>query len=320
MSNTYLGIDIGGTKILSGLVDSKGRVREIMYSQTETQKGKKDLLVRLKEIIRNYLKKCSQIKGIGISTGGRVDFDKGKVIYATSLLPDWEGLNLKRLVEKEFSIPCLVENDANCALIAEKIFGVGKGHSDIVMFTLGTGLGSAIILKESLIRGKSGLGGELGHSIIKDGGRVCNCGKKGCLEAYASGWAVERKAKRFIRLHKNSNIFKSACFKNEKLTMRMIIEMAKKGDEFASELTDEFCHYLAVGIDTVINGMGVDFFIIGGGIAEGGGNFLLKRIKNALYEISSFTPYVSPCITLAKLKNKAGMIGAAMLFCFDKNL
>ena len=315
MQKKYLGIDIGGTKILSGLVDKRGTVTKIIYSKTLVEKGREDLLKRLKEIIKGYLDIDSQIKGIGISTGGMVDFEKGEVIYSTSMLPDWKGLNLKKIIEEEFSIECLVDNDANCALIAEKIFGAGKGHSDIVMFTLGTGLGCAIILNGKLIRGKSGLGGEIGHSIIKEGGRVCGCGKRGCLEAYASGWAIERKVRRVINFHKNSILFKLAHSKKEKITMQMIIEMAKKGDKFALELTDEFSYYLAIGIDTTINTLGVENFIIGGGIAEGGGNFLLKRIKNAFRKLSPFTPYISPHITLAKLKNAAGLIGSAMLFC-----
>ena len=314
MKDTYLGIDIGGSKILSGFVDIEGNVTEMLYFQTQTEKGKEDLLIRLKDIINSYLKKGKPIKGIGISTGGRVDFDKGIVMYATALLPDWKGTNLKKFIEDEFSIPCLVENDANCALIAEKMFGAGKSYSNIVMFTLGTGLGSAIILDNKLVRGKNGSGGESGHIIIKEGGRKCSCGKQGCLEAYASGWAVEKEAKRLIKFYPKSLLYRTVGQKKERISMKLIIEVAKKGDEFATKLIDKFTYYSAIGIDTVVNALGVERYIIGGGIAEGGGVFLLNRIRNACKNISPITGAFAKNISLAQLKNRAGMIGAAMLF------
>jgi glucokinase len=318
MSDTYLGIDIGGTKILSGLVDKKGNVTEMLYSRTQTERGRKDLLTRLKEIIKSYSKKGQHIKGIGVSTGGRVDFNKGIVMYATALLPDWKGTNLKKFIEDEFSIPCLVENDANCALIAEKMFGAGKSYSNVVMFTLGTGLGSAIILDNKLVRGKDGLGGELGHVIIKEGGRKCSCGKRGCLETYTSGWAAEKEANKLIKFYPKSLLYRTFGQKKERISMKLIIEMAKKGDEFATILVDKLAYYSAIGIDAVVNALGVERFIVGGGIAEGGGVFLLNRIRNECKKLSPITGAFSKNISLAQLNNRAGMIDAAMLFSFCK--
>jgi len=284
-----IGIDIGGTKILSGLVDEKGNIINQAMVYTEAKLGKERILKNLLDAIDKLIDK--DIKGIGIGSAGRINFNTGIVEYATDNLPGWTGCNLKGVLEDRYKIPVIVDNDVNVAVIGEMWQGAGRGYKDIVMIAIGTGVGGAIVYNGEVIRGRNWSAGEIGHMILYPKGRQCNCGQRGCLEQYVSGTAI---ARTYSEVSKEKKIAGA----------EEVFLLAEKGDKMALEIVNDFVNSLSIAILSLKNLLDPEVFIIGGGVI-GAKRVWWDKLKKTLENRASITP--------AQLENKATMVGAAKL-------
>lgn len=304
-----IGIDIGGTFIKGAVVTSKGDLLDFFSMPVE--KGEepsttiKKLIAEIKRI--NY----PDVQGIGIGCPGTVDSETGVVEFAPNI--GWENLHIKELIEKEIPLPVHVTNDANAAAAGESAFGVGKQYQNMVLLTLGTGVGGGLIMNGKLFEGNEGKGAEIGHMVIEMDGRPCGCGRHGCLESYASATALISDTKEAMKQHSDSQMWKFAKELNE-VDGRVAFAAAKIGDRYAQEVVRNYVHYLGEGILNLCNIFRPDAVVLCGGISKEGA-YLTSRLKNYCSERSYGFPR-SPLveIVVGKLGYNAGIIGAASLF------
>lgn len=286
-----IGIDLGGTKIAGVLVTPTGKVLMDVQVPTEAAKGKAQVINNIIKAIRMLIQ-SQKVKTscIGIGAPGPIIYNKGIVIEPPNL-PGWKKVNLKKILEKEFKLPVSVDNDANCAALAEAVFGAGKTKQNFIYMTVSTGVGGGIIIDRKLYRGMVGAAGEFGHMIIDPHGPLCGCGNHGCLEALASGSALKKK-----------------------MGMDAIsVELAaRQGDKQAQQAIEEMAHYLAIGIANLVNIFNPEMVIIGGGLSNMR-ELLLDPIRNQFKKYAMSLSARSVKIVRAKLGTKAGVLGAAAL-------
>lgn len=287
-----IGIDIGGTKINACLIDEKGNIVERHMLDTEASKGRDVVLNNIKKAINALSYKDA--RAIGIGTPGFIDSKNGIITFAGNI-NGWTGFNLKEALEEYINLPVFVENDANIALIAEKWLGACKDAENVVMITLGTGLGGAIITKDGgLLQGAHFQGAELGHMMLYPGGNYCTCGQYGCAEAYCAGPAISED---YFRLT------------GKRLNGKEIFERVKE-DEKAQEVLNNYQSNLAYFLTSLRNVFDPEVIVIGGGIINSKDiwwdgmidNF--KKYCNKPYNID---------IRPAEFLNDAGAIGAAKI-------
>jgi glucokinase len=296
MVNKAIGIDLGGTKIKAGVVDDLGQI--LLITETPTPQLGATILEKILELCRELTAQIP-VQAIGIGTPGKVLFPEGTILGCTPNLADWQGRNLREALSGHLSSPIVVDNDANVACYAEWKVGSGKDLKDLVVLTLGTGLGSGQILKGELSRGHHGLGIGFGHMILEANGRFCNCGQRGCLETYVSGKG----------LVKNYLLMGGAT----KVAGPEIFAKADQGDRIASAAVDLFVEMLSVGIVNIFNTLAPERILLGGGISAQGEKRLLEPLRQKVKGIMGMPFGVPEAIQLAKLGPDAGMIGAGLL-------
>ena len=302
--NYALAVDIGGTKTAFGIMDSSGRFawRDRYPTPTADNLSLMDFLIaRLSEILNGHTN--FPIKGIGIGTGGVVDPGSGRIAHATPLLPGWMETPVRDILQKEFQLPVKIDNDGNMAALGEYLFGKHKGASPLVFISIGTGIGGGVVIDGKVHKGKNGAAMNIGHIAIEKNGTPCNCGRKGCLEAYASGRAIE---KAYEKATGDSS--------GERITAEQVFQRMQKGDAQAREVIGRALNCLALGIDTVIELFDPDVVVLGGGVSESLRPLLgdlRKKIKCAheLFDKENF--FVS------SLGNEAGLAGAGGAVLFD---
>jgi len=309
----YVGIDIGGTNIAIGLVKEN---KLICKESIKTRKGITDrelvgeVFEEIKKLFGNKKVDISELKAVGIGAPGAVDTKNGITGRLVNIS------NAEFNFRKEFSYltdaKIYVDNDANCAAIGEAVAGAGRNCDNMVMVTLGTGVGAGIIIGNRLYGGFNGAAGEIGHMIIVCGGEKCNCGNRGCYEQYASVSALIRMTKEAILKHPESEMFK-----DNEVTGMTAFKAAKKGDKAALEVVDKYETYISVGLINVINIMQPDIVVIGGGISKEG-EYLLRPVRERVYS-GIFTRNIKSAeIKPAELGNNAGIIGAALLYKYQE--
>ncbi|WP_408006983.1 ROK family protein [Pseudalkalibacillus sp. A8] len=288
-----IGIDIGGTKIKCGLFSQRNQLLYIEEIQTPKHAIVEQIISTLKTLIAG-----KQILGIGVASAGIVDFKQGMITSATNL-PSLEKVPLKDLLEMTFHVPVIVDNDANCAALAEGVAGRARSVSNYICITLGTGIGGGIIHNKRLVHGKNGFSGEVGHMSIFPDGIPCNCGKKGCWEKYASGKALERM------------IQSDPHLVSKKFTPKQVFERYVE-DGASRKIIDQFIEYLSIGIVNLQYLIDPEMIVVGGGVinsSEQWWDALLKKVAN--------TSSIPVNLQQAELKNDASMIGANLLINND---
>ncbi|MDP3786545.1 MAG: ROK family protein [Candidatus Omnitrophota bacterium] len=306
VSPHYLGIDIGGTNIRLGIVDGKGKVLIRYRIPTLKKQGKDKVIARLLRAIEFIIKKSARpVKGIGIGCPGPLDNRKG-IVLSPPNLPDWKGVPLKKIVEKRFRLPVILENDANLIGLGENWRGAGKNASSMVLLTLGTGIGSAFILGKRLWSGSRGFASEFGHVSIDLNGPRCGCGNRGCIEVYASATAVARRLKEALKKGETSRVFKST---KDNITADGIYLAAKKGDRLSRRIVDETGLYLGAAIANIVNALNPEMIVISGGMAKAG-KPLLDKIKETVKERALKESRRGLKIVVGRLGEDAGIIGA----------
>jgi len=310
-----VGVDMGGTTIKAGLVDKEGRI--LAQSSIETKVGRDYRLIieDMKRQIEGLLAECGcgneDIESIGIGAPGLMNYKSGYVIYCTNLF--WNNVPLGVELNKHFGKPVYLENDATVAGLAESLFGSTRNVPNSVFITIGTGIGSGIIINNKVYSGSHFAGSEIGHIIVGENFYTCNCGNNGCLETFASATAMIRYARH--RLEKDgvkSAILEMAEGKPENINAKIIFDAAKEGDALGNEVVDRMVKYLSIGIINIYNILDPDIIAIGGGVSKAG-DFLIQRLKARVSKMVFTSGVNYGDIVLAKLGNEAGILGAAFL-------
>jgi glucokinase len=238
-----------------------------------------------------------KVEAIGAGCPGPLDSKKG-IVLSPPNLPDWRGVRLKEIIERKFGIPATVENDANCAGLGEAIAGAGKGASSMVLLTLGTGIGSAIVLNGKLWTGKDGFASELGHMSVNIDGPKCGCGNRGCIELYASATGVVRRMKKAV------NTGRAA------LSAKDVFCAAAKGDRAARKVVEDTAYYLGCALANIVNALDPEVIVLAGGMAKAGRGFM-EKVEKTMRERALNESSRGVRLVTAKLGEDAGIIGAA---------
>ena len=310
-----VGIDLGGTAIKAGLVDREGRV--CIRSSIDTGTGRdyrlviKDMQNQVEKLTEDYGISMGDIESIGIGVPGLVNDKAGYIIHCPNLF--WKRVPLGVIFQQHFNKPIYMENDATAAGLAESLFGSTKGASDSIFLTIGTGIGSGIIINHKVYSGSHLAGSEIGHIIVGDNFYACNCGNNGCLETFASAAAMIKYAvHRLERDGIKSGIPDRAGGRIEDINARMIFDAAKEGDQLGIETVNRMIKYLSIGIINIINILDPEIIAIGGGVS-GAGDYLIERLKAEVGERLFTSDIKYGEIVPAQLGNEAGILGAAFL-------
>ncbi|MDF2673540.1 MAG: hypothetical protein K0R09_1805 [Clostridiales bacterium] len=313
MSKFVIGVDLGGTKINTGIIDESGKVILSIKVPTLAKEGPYPVIERIKKSIYDVLieanMKLEDIKGIGIISPGPIDSEKGLVVNPSNL-PGWDHIPIVKLLREEFKLPVMLDNDANAAALAEYMFGSGRGLKNFVYITVSTGIGGGVIIDGKLYRGTNSNAGEVGHMTINYNGPKCNCGNFGCFETYASGTAIARFAKKAV-LEGRSTLIKELAGEKE-INAQHVFEAAIKGDNVALELIDEEAFYLGIGISNIIAFANPERITLGGGVSNQLDMFY-NRMMETINE-RSLKSMVDVCqIVKSELKDDIGILGAAAI-------
>lgn len=309
MSQYAFGVDIGGTTVKLGLFDRQGNVLDKWEIPTVKDNGGEQILPDVAQSIREKMAEKSiglqEICGIGVGAPGAVD-DQGTMVGGAVNL-GWGVFNIPEVLGRELAVPVKAANDANVAALGEMWQGGGKGYSNMVAVTLGTGVGGGIIIGGKILTGATGAGGEIGHIHLEDGEtESCGCKNKGCLEQYASATGMVRLAKR--RLEKDDA---DSVLRQGELSAKAVWDAVKAGDSVAIEIAEQFGDYLGKGLAAVAAVVNPEVFVIGGGVSKAG-EILLSYVKPA-FQKYVFFPCGKAEFKLATLGNDAGIFGAAAL-------
>ncbi len=303
-----IGLDVGGTKIAAGVVDDAGTV--VQRLRLESPKADPELLGdALLEAVRT-LRADHEVAAVGVGAAGFVSSDRDHVFFAPHLEWGKEGVGTR--LSERIGLPVVVENDANAAAWAERTHGAGKGHRDQLMVAVGTGIGGGIILGDRLHRGGHGVAAEIGHLTLVEDGRLCECGRLGCWEEYASGSSLVRMAKEAAARGEAPQLIRRAG-SVVGITGAMITEVAREGGEDALRLFDQLGHHLAAGMSTLIAVLDPTLIVLGGGVSEAGDLLLVPTREALARETPGDGRVPLPEIVLAQLGNDAGMVGAGDL-------
>ncbi len=314
MKKYSIGIDLGGTKILIGLVDKNtGKVVSYVKKKTKKDKGEQKIIKKMTEGIQELLDENSldidEISSIGVGAAGQNDRENGILIAAANL--DCYNLNIREILNDKFKIPVFLGNDVEVAAIGEMKFGAAAGYNDFVCIFVGTGVGSAIVKEGKIIYGDTGTAGEIGHIIVDLNGRPCACGAHGCLEAYASRSAIETRIEGALKKGRKSCI-SEYLEPGKSIKSSMIKKSIEREDELVIQCVTEASEYLSGGIASIINFINPKLVVLGGGLIDAVDFFYQKTVKKARAK-SLPVPAEKIEFKKAALGDFSGVIGAAFL-------
>ncbi len=305
-----IGVDLGGTKVKTAVVDSDGRITSAFKHPTNPQKGSEAVIRNILACVDKCLSQNERVEALGIGVAGQVD-RHGIVQYSPNL--HWRGVPLKTRLEKELGLPVFVTNDVRAATIGEWRFGSGRNVEDLAVIFVGTGIGGGVVTGGNIISGCSNTGGELGHITIVVGGRRCHCPNEGCLEAYAGGWAIAERAQEAVKSNPRlGRHLTSLAHGIGNITAETVSHAYHEGDALACRIIEETGRFLAAGAVSIINSFNPCMLIFGGGVIEGLPELIMavdgivrqRALEAAVEELK---------IVKATLGSDAGVIGAAAL-------
>ncbi|HEY8201354.1 MAG TPA: ROK family protein [Actinomycetota bacterium] len=306
-----VGVDGGGTKVLAGLVDERGTVLQRVLVPTDPDNGTGSVLRAVEELLGGtggHGAPAAPV-AIGVGVAGYVHQPEGRVVFSANVA--YAPPDVKVAVSARFGLPVVVENDANAACWGERTFGAGRGCDEMVMVTVGTGVGGGIVTGGRLLRGLHGYGGEIGHMTIVDGGPLCACGQHGCVEALASGSAIARMAREAVGRAEDSIILELAGDNPSRITGALVTEAARADDELAIEVLARAGRALGTCFANLTNLLDPEIIVVGGGAAEAGW-FLTEPARLELVRRVA-DRREPPELAMARLGSDAGMVGAASL-------
>ena len=310
-----LGIDLGGTNIAAAVVDENYKIVGRGKVKTAMPRPAEEICDAMAEAARLAAKDAGitfdEVVAMGIGTPGAVDPTRGVVTYANNL--GFANTPLAAMMKERTGVDFYLENDANAAAYGEFLAGAGKNTKDFVAITLGTGVGGGIIIGGKLFSGSNYAGGELGHTVINVNGEQCSCGRKGCWEAYASATALIRQTKAAMEANKDSVMWEMVDGDISKVNGRTSFDAWRKGDKAATQVVEQYFHYVAEGCVNIINIFQPEMLSIGGGISNEKDNLIKPVNKLAAERIYTRHTDKSEKVCVAQLGNDAGIIGAAFL-------
>ena len=307
-----IGVDLGGTKLATALLDQNGTVLSRVQYPTTNLKSAEEVIDCLANSI-NEVRGDYPIVGVGVASPGTVDTAQG-IIFKGTNLPNWVNIPLQERLEAKVKLPVKIVNDANAAAWGEYFLGAGKDSKVMVYVTISTGIGSGIVLDDRLLLGNNGFAGELGHTTIGQNGLVCSCGQLDCWEAYASGTSIARIAT--DRAKENTTLMTELAEKEGvAIGAKHLFEAASLGDSVACEVVDQVTDSIALGLKNIIHSFNPDYIVIGGGVSLAGDVLfspVIEKTRNLVLKPYRDTFNIVP----AQLVNDVGIVGAATL-CFS---
>jgi len=309
----FLGIDLGGTKIIAGIVDRGGRILARQYCNTEADEGPQAVLGRLIDATTQLLAadgiKQSSVCAIGVAAPGPIDARSG-VVTRPPNLPGWHNVPLGELIQREFGLPTRLENDANAAALAEHRFGAGQGSEHMIYVTASTGIGGGFILDGRLYTGATGGAAEIGHMTILPHGPLCGCGNRGCLEAVASGSAIAREGRERVQRGVPTLITELSGGDPENISAKLVAQAADQGDWEANAILDQAMAYLGLGMANLVNLLNPQLLVIGGGLTKMGKR-LFEPVGRAIDLRAFATAARAVELRRAQLGDDVGLLGSA---------
>ena len=313
MDKKYVvGVDLGGTKIYTALVDLEGNIKKEKTVETLAHEGEQAVMGRILDTINYVIDGTDKdlIKSIGIGSPGPLDVKNG-VILETANLP-FKNFAIVRTIKETYDLPTYLDNDANVATLGEFMFGAGKGTDNMVFITASTGIGGGAVLNGRLFRGATGNALEVGHMTVSTEGPRCGCGNVGCAEALGSGTAIGKRAKEAVLTNVTTSL------KNyDNVTAKEVFKEAANGDRVAKNILETSLTYLGIAVANTITNFDPEKVVIGGGVVNGG-DIVIDTIRNVVEE-RCMAAFVENCaIEKAVLGGKAGVLGAAALAITEK--
>lgn len=310
-----IGIDLGGTNIKAGVVNGDYEIVASASVKTNLPRPAEGIVDGICEAVDIALKSAGvelkDINSVGIGTPGSADRVTGEVLYSNNL--GFRNTHLGGMLKERLGKEIYVENDANAAAFGEYLAGGGKGYENVVVITLGTGVGGGVIIDGKIYTGFNFCGAELGHTVIEYNGRACTCGRKGCFEAYSSATALIASTKKAMEEHKESKLWTMAGGSLEVVDGKTAFDGMRAGDETAVDVVKEYIEYLGCGLTNMVNIFQPQILLIGGGICKEGEN-LTKPLREIIARDSyCIDEKLLPKLDICRLGNDAGIIGAAFL-------
>ncbi len=309
-SRETIGVDLGGTKMLAGVIDEQ---RNVLHQRRERSTGltEEQLLDELQEEIEEARAARPQAVAAGLGIPCTIDQERGLAITAVNL--PIQDVPIRDEMRRRLDFPVFIDNDANCHALAEHLYGASRGARDAVLLTIGTGIGGGLIIDGAIFRGSIGAGAELGHIVIDENGPPCqgNCPNHGCVEVFASGTAIGRAGREAAEREPDSALGK-ALGAGEEVTGAFVTEAAHAGDALAREVLSGVGHHLGVALASYANIFNPDVIVIGGGAAAGAGELLLEPAREEVRS-RALPPMNETPVKGAELGGDAGMIGAAAM-------
>jgi glucokinase len=304
-----VGVDIGGTKVLAGEVTADGQVGRTARRQTPGRRVPAPLVeAALTEAVLEVVA-GERLEAVGLAAAGFVDVTRTRVLFAPHL--PWRGDDVVARLSAAWGVPVLMDNDANCSAVAETTYGAARAAGSMVLITLGTGIGGAVVLDGRLWRGAGGMAGEFGHQQVVPGGRPCQCGRSGCWEQYCSGSALLRESR--ARLAASPALLAACGGDPGALTGPMVTEAAAQGDAVALAAFAEVGDWLGVGLANQVAALDPALLVVGGGVSDAG-HLLLDPARAALARsLVGAEDRVVPPVVAAALGPEAGLVGAAVM-------
>jgi glucokinase len=305
---SYIGVDIGGTQVKIGIIDENGTVGkssafDVAFDDYNTPIID-TVVTKLTQFMKENGLKDNQIHGIGVSATGQIDVNEGKVVGTAGHIKNWEGCCIRECLKKIYSGPITVMNDANCAALAEQWIGGAQGVLDAVVITIGTGVGGGIIANSEILCGAGGGAGEVGHITIRNNGKLCSCGNRGCYEQYASTTALVK----MVRQAQKAGKLESNLFDSSNINGQTIFEAAGK-NRYLDKILNEWIDYVADGLVSIVHTFSPQIVLVGGGVSAQK-EFFIDPLRAKV--VSRVMPVYAKILRLdaAKLGNDAGMVGA----------
>lgn len=310
-----IGIDLGGTTAKCAILNQKGEIQTKWSVETDVLDEGSRIIPNLIESINHQLDRfqltTEDFLGIGMGSPGTVNRINGTVIGAYNL--NWKTLQpVREQIEAGTGIPFFIDNDANVAALGEQWIGAGNNEPDVAFITLGTGVGGGLISDGRLLHGAIDAAGEIGHVTVEPDGYLCTCGKKGCLEQYASATGVVHMARDMAEEYAGDSQLKFLIDDGQKVDSKVIFDLAKEGDDLAEMVVDRFAYYLGFALANVANLLNPSTIVLGGGVSKAG-EFLAEKVRSVVTDFSFPTIREITKVKIAELGNDAGVIGAASL-------
>src|SRR5262249_13405800 len=303
-----VGIRLGRANLRIVVTDFLGNVRTLKKVYVDVAKGQEYVLDLVHQELEPLIRKNRAVKGIGVGISGVITRNNGAVLFWPKV-PGWHDVPLKEIIENRYNLPTIVEDSVRTMALAECRFGQGRGYRDFVYVTIGMGIGAAVFINGNFYFGADGLAGELGHTTIDERGEICSCGNRGCLEVYASGWAIIDNVRRALQQGVTSSLLQT----KDTLTIENIVDAARLGDRLSQNVLSEAGTHLGTAFATFVNLFNPQAIILGGAVSQAAKSFYLKSLSHAMKQRAFHRSVGNLSIIVSRLGGESGAVGAALL-------